>query len=26
VAEAICREYAALVDDAREHLATARCV
>lgn len=26
VAEAVCREYASLVDDAREHLATARCV
>jgi D-inositol-3-phosphate glycosyltransferase len=26
VAEAICREYASLVDDAHEHLATARCV
>jgi D-inositol-3-phosphate glycosyltransferase len=26
VAEAICREYASLVDEAREHLAVARCV
>ncbi|HXU90886.1 MAG TPA: glycosyltransferase [Methylomirabilota bacterium] len=26
VAEAVCREYASLVDDAQEHLAVARCV
>src|SRR5688500_11199743 len=26
VAEAVCREYASLVDDAQEHLAIARCV
>jgi hypothetical protein len=26
VAEAVCREYAALVDEAQEHLAVARCV
>ena len=24
-AEAVCREYASLVDDAQEHLAVARC-